>query len=138
MAILRLWSGLKYNSTTTMYDFTWWWPEVLIFSCLEVNFAIMCASMPIFWPTVMAAWTQISVTHEVTVTHDRNSRYVEHGTYPMELQRTVSTKSHESTEGLTLSTSRGDKAWDEGFEPPVGAGVTKVEVRPGEQKSRVL
>jgi len=63
---------------------------------------------------------------------------VEHGTYPMELQRTVSTKSHESTEGLTLSTSRGDKAWDEGFEPPVGAGVTKVEVRPGEQKSRVL
>lgn len=138
MAILRLWSGLKYNSTDTMYDFTFWWPEVLIFSCLEIDFAIMCASMPIFWPTVMAAWTEIFVTHEVTVSHDRNSRYTERGTYPMELQRTPSTKSHESTEGLTLSTTREDKSWISDFDKPVGAGISQVEIQPKDQESRVL
>jgi hypothetical protein len=138
MSILRLWSGLRYNKTTDMYDFTFWWPEVLIFSCLEVDFAIMCASMPIFWPTVMAAWTEIFVTHEVTVSHDRNSRYTERGTYPMELQRTRSTKSHESMEGLTLSTTREDKSWISDFDKIVGAGISQVEVQPKDQKSRIL
>ena len=142
MAILRLWSGLKYNSTAAMYDFTWWWPEVLIFSCLEVDFAIMCASMPIFWPSVMAAWTEIFVTREVTVTHDRRSRYVDNGADHLELDRTTSTRSYDSTEGLMKSTSREGKSWYTEFDPESGtgpgSGVTQIEVQPCAQKARIL
>lgn len=98
MAALRLWSGLRYNHHgVLMYDYTFWLPEVQIFSCLEVDFAIICASMPIFWPTVMAAWNQIHVTQEVIVTvenrHDADTRDVE-------MAETGSLKSHASTEGL--------------------------------------
>jgi hypothetical protein len=142
MAVLRLWSGIKYNNSTTMYDFTWWLPEVLIFSCLEVDFAIMCASMPIFWPTVMAAWTEIFVTQEVTVIHDRRSRYIDHSIDYLELERTTSTKTNSSTEGLKKSLSREGKPWFKTFNPETGkgpgSGFTQVEVQPYAQMARIL
>ncbi|KAF9702001.1 hypothetical protein EKO04_001061 [Ascochyta lentis] len=95
MAVLRLWSGLKYNNRgVVMYDYTFWLPEVLMFSCLEVDFAIICASMPIFWPTVRDAW-KITVTKEVIVMNE--PRFVD---VEMSVERTTSLKSHESTEGL--------------------------------------
>ena len=55
MAALRLLSGLKHNNRGVLvYDYTFWLPEVLIFSCLEIDFAIEYASIPIFWPTFKA------------------------------------------------------------------------------------
>jgi hypothetical protein len=138
MAILRLWSGLKYNNTVMMYDFTWWMPEVLIFSNLEVDFAIMCASMPIFWPSVMAAWTEIFVTQEVTVVHDRRSRFIDPRTVPLELSHK---KSHESTLGLTRSRTP-EGPFFATFDPETGrgpgSGVAQVEVQPYEQPVRWL
>jgi hypothetical protein len=133
MAILRLWSGLKYNNTPAMFDFTWWMPEVLIFSCLEVDFAIMCASMPIFWPSVMAAWTEIFVTNEVTVVSDRRSLYIEPSM--MELEFASPKKSHESTIGLTRTASDEHTPTYTVFDPerrPDGgrSGVSQVEVQP--------
>ncbi|EAT78609.1 hypothetical protein HBI56_172300 [Parastagonospora nodorum] len=141
-AILRLWSGLKYNNTLVMYDFTWWISEVLIFSCLEIDFAIMCASMPIFWPSVKAAWTRIYVTQEVTVVHDRRSHFIDPRTVQMELSQR---KSHESTCSLTKTTMQ--EASDEGpfytsFDPETGrgpgSGIAQVEVQPSEQPVRWL
>lgn len=102
MAVLRLWSGLKYNNSLVMYDYTLWLPEVLIFSLLEVDFAIICASMPIFWPSVMAAWNQIYVTNEVTVTVEHRD---DANKSDLEMARTSSRKSHESTEGLVTGNS---------------------------------
>lgn len=100
MAVLRLYAGLK-NKTTALrlLDFTFWLPEVLVFSCLEIDFAIMCASMPIFWPTVMATWTQIFVTQEVLITRDRRSALIA-AQEQVELQRSRSLGSFKSTEGL--------------------------------------
>ncbi|KAF3007729.1 hypothetical protein E8E13_009793 [Curvularia kusanoi] len=102
MSALRLWSGMRYNNRGyAMYDFTFWWPEVALFGCLEVDFAIICASIPIFWPTMMAAWTQITVTHEVIVTSESHP-YTDHEAKDMELNRIVpeSLKRQDSTEGL--------------------------------------
>ncbi|KZM20215.1 hypothetical protein ST47_g8651 [Ascochyta rabiei] len=101
MAVLRLWSGLKYNNRgVIMYDYTFWLPEVLAFSCLEVDFAIICASMPIFWPTVKTAWSQITVTREIIVTNEL--RFIDTDKHDLEanLERTTSIQSYESTEGL--------------------------------------
>jgi hypothetical protein len=142
MAVLRLWSGLKYNNTVTQYDFTWWLPEVLIFSCLEVDFAIMCASVPIFWPTVVAAWTEIFVTQEVTVIHDRRSRFLEYRPAFLELQRAPSLNTKDSTERLKKSTSLEERPWFLSFDPETGkgpgSGFTQVAVQPNSQKARVL
>ncbi|KAG9202953.1 hypothetical protein G6514_003734 [Epicoccum nigrum] len=104
MAVLRLWSTFKHSADLIKsYDFTWWYPEVLIISCLEVDFAIICASMPIFWPTMVANLNAIFVTKEVHVTHtDRVQDF--------EMGRPTSLKSTASQEGLT-KLATGDKAY---------------------------
>lgn len=66
----------------------------MIISCLEVDFAIICASMPIFWPTVVTNWNAIFVTKEVHVTHQDRVQDFEMG-------RPTSLKSTASREGLT-------------------------------------
>ncbi|KAF9694587.1 hypothetical protein EKO04_007436 [Ascochyta lentis] len=105
MAILRLWSTFKHSQDAIKsFDFTWWYPEVLIISCLEVDFAIMCASMPIFWPTVVANFNAIFVTKEVHITHQDRVQDFEMG-------RPTSLKSTASQEGLTKLPSGGQKSY---------------------------
>ncbi len=118
MAILRLWSTFKQRGDAIRsYDFTWWYPEVLIISCLEVDFAIMCASMPIFWPTVVANWSAIFVTKEVHITHQNRSDF--------EMYRPTSLKSTTSQDGLTKVVSGEQKSYYyNDFEADVGAGRT--------------
>jgi hypothetical protein len=41
----------------------------MILASLEIDFAIICASIPIFWPLIVKALPQIFVTKEVRVTH---------------------------------------------------------------------
>lgn len=105
MAVLRLWSNIKHLSDTTKsFDFTWWYPEVLILSCLEVDFAIMSASMPIFWPAVVAHFNAIFVTKEVHITHqDRVQNF--------EMGRPASLNSTASMKGLTKVTSGEQKPY---------------------------
>lgn len=77
---------------------------MLIISCLEVDFAIMCASMPIFWPTVIANFNAIFVTKEVHITHQDRGQHFEMG-------RPTSLKSMASQEGLTKSPSHEQKSY---------------------------
>ncbi|KAF1362824.1 hypothetical protein EJ07DRAFT_105658 [Lizonia empirigonia] len=105
MAVLRLWSMFKHSGKPLQdWDFTWWYPETLIFSCLEVDFAIICASMPIFWPTVVANFNAIFVTKEVHITHQD---LVE----DFEMGRATSLKSTSSQEGLTSLPSGEQKSY---------------------------
>lgn len=105
MAVLRLWSTFKHSGEPLQgWDFTWWYPETLIFSCLEVDFAIICASMPIFWPTVVANFNAIFVTKEVHITHQDRVQDFEMG-------RATSLKSTSSQEGLTRLPSGEQKSY---------------------------
>lgn len=105
MAVLRLWSTFKHSSDAIKgYDLTFWYSEVLIISCLEVDFAIMSASMPIFWPTVVANFNAIFVTKEVHITHQARVQDFEMG-------RPTSLKSTASREGLTKSSSGEQKSY---------------------------
>lgn len=95
MSILRLWTTFrhKFNDPMSM-DFTWWYPTPLTIACIEIDFAIICASIPIFWPVIVASLPQIFVTQEVHVTtHQRIDDF--------EMDRPTSLKSHNSQEGLT-------------------------------------
>jgi hypothetical protein len=143
MAILRLWSVFKHSqSAASSFDFTWWYPEVLIISCLEVDFAIMCASMPIFWPTVVANWSHIFVTKEVRISH--HERLDSGTTENWELRRVGSVRSRDSIEWLKrVATGEGeDEAQYKGFDAETGRdtrmGVMQVEVQPYKQEIRRL
>jgi hypothetical protein len=138
MAVLRLWSVFKHSqSAVQSFDFTWWYPEVLIISCLEVDFAIMCASMPIFWPTVVASWSHIFVTNEVHISH--HERLSGGSQENIELGRTGSMKSTASAEAFSKAPS-----WEyyKGYDTETGrdgrVGITKVEVQTFKQDTRML
>lgn len=44
---------------------------MIILSCLEIDLAIICSSMPIFWPIIEKSLTSIFVSYEVDVTEER-------------------------------------------------------------------
>lgn len=106
-----------------------WYPEVLIISSLEVSFAIMCASMPIFWPTVMISWGHIFVTNEVRVTSHERLGSVSQEAY--ELKRTESVKSNESTRILESPASDQGNLFERYYRIEMikseGLGVTHIE-----------
>jgi hypothetical protein len=115
-----------------------WYPEVVIISFIEVSFAIMCASMPIFWPTVVASWGHIFITNEVRVTsHERlDSVTQEH----IELRRASTVKSVDSTKGLTRMESEGQNPFDNSYLTQGGKDETystvRIEVQPKSQNSQ--
>jgi|TARA_R110002003_G_scaffold52_16_gene4457 hypothetical protein len=44
---------------------------MIILSCLEIDLAVICASMPIFWPIIEKSLAAIFVSYEVNVTEER-------------------------------------------------------------------
>jgi hypothetical protein len=51
-------------------DFTFYAPISILLACLEVDIAVLAASMPVFWPIVLQVLQPILVTHEVHVTRE--------------------------------------------------------------------
>jgi hypothetical protein len=43
---------------------------MIVLSCLEIDLAIICASMPIFWPIIEKSLTGIFVSREIDVTEE--------------------------------------------------------------------
>jgi hypothetical protein len=43
---------------------------MIVLSCLEIDLAIICASMPIFWPVIERSFAAIFVSYEVNVTEE--------------------------------------------------------------------
>jgi hypothetical protein len=46
-----------------------------VLSCLEIDLAIICASMPIFWPIIEKSLSAIFVSYEVQVVEERINDY---------------------------------------------------------------
>ncbi|KAF9739542.1 hypothetical protein PMIN01_02176 [Paraphaeosphaeria minitans] len=67
------------------------YPLTMILASLEIDFAIICASIPIFWPLIANSLPQIFVTQEVRVTH--HQRLPDSTNTDYELDRTSSIKS---------------------------------------------
>ncbi|KAF2013973.1 hypothetical protein BU24DRAFT_395100 [Aaosphaeria arxii CBS 175.79] len=71
-SVWRLYTVIESRAATHPYlDFTWWPAISIILSCLEVALAVMCASIPIFWPVIEDRISQIFVTHEIRVSEHR-------------------------------------------------------------------
>jgi hypothetical protein len=82
----------------------------VLITCLEVDFAIICASIPIFWPAVKAAWNQITVTKEVIVISESRYEDVHPDNLELGAERTVSLNSKISTEGLVAGENMDGKS----------------------------
>lgn len=75
-AVGRLHGIIKTNGATRPYvDYTWWTTTPVILSCLEIALAIICASMPIFWPIVERSLAAILVSYEVQIVEERVDDY---------------------------------------------------------------
>jgi hypothetical protein len=72
MSVWRLFTIVQHRAGLLPYpDFTWWSPPSFILSCLEIDLAITCASIPIFWPVVQKSLSAIFVSVEVEIKEDQ-------------------------------------------------------------------
>ncbi|KAJ4404467.1 hypothetical protein N0V82_010483, partial [Gnomoniopsis sp. IMI 355080] len=61
-------SLVEHKATTTpTFDPTWYGPESIILSVLEVDIATIAASLPVFWPYLRRNIDRIMITHEIEV-----------------------------------------------------------------------
>ncbi|KXJ90456.1 hypothetical protein Micbo1qcDRAFT_70681 [Microdochium bolleyi] len=75
VSIWRFADMVSHKATTwPTFDPTWYGSSAICLGVIEVNLAIICASIPVFWPTLSKAFMgSIFVTQEVKVT--RHMRY---------------------------------------------------------------
>ncbi|KAJ4365122.1 hypothetical protein N0V83_008740 [Neocucurbitaria cava] len=72
MSVWRLYGITATRAGTFPYlDFTWLTPPMIIASCLEIDLAIICASMPIFWPMIEKSLAAIFVSYELEIVEER-------------------------------------------------------------------
>lgn len=111
MSVLRLWTAVRHKRhETSTLDFTWWYPLTMILASLEIDFAIICASIPIFWPLIANILPQIFVTQEVRVTH--HQRLPDNNNPDYELDRAYSVKSSGGDSQENLREAREHKKTD--------------------------
>ncbi|KAL1591956.1 hypothetical protein SLS60_011548 [Paraconiothyrium brasiliense] len=64
--------SIKRIGTVPVFDPSWYTPTVYIFSILELNMAILTASIPIFWPLVASlAANKILIVNEIEIRTER-------------------------------------------------------------------
>lgn len=121
ISVWRLYSIVDHKAGLAPYpDFTWWTPISIILSCLEIDLAIMCASMPIFWPVIEKQFTAIFVSHEIQIVETRE----EHGlAYELEHTKTRggnrSLRSNSGTSTQELTNDGEDMLYKE----PISVGI---------------
>ncbi|KAK8070425.1 hypothetical protein PG997_010628 [Apiospora hydei] len=109
ISIWRVASMVEHRAATfPTFDPTWYGPISIELATLEVNFASICASIPVFWPVLTARLDKVFVTREIkierihrfeTVDEDAelNGKYL--GDNGVELQPSHRTRSNSGNDG---------------------------------------
>ncbi|KAJ0107968.1 hypothetical protein J7T55_008104 [Diaporthe amygdali] len=73
LSIWRLQSIVETRAATLpAFDPTWYGTTPIVLSCMEVDLAAICASLPVFWPVIQKSiGSVIIVTHEVKITREQ-------------------------------------------------------------------
>ncbi|KAI0894218.1 hypothetical protein F4806DRAFT_472470 [Annulohypoxylon nitens] len=89
LSIWRLATIVEHKATTSpTFDPTWYGPISIMLGTLEAMISSICASFPIFWPSLKVRLDEIFVTREVTITLNRRSnRFSVDAGDTIELQR---------------------------------------------------
>ncbi|KZM19228.1 uncharacterized protein EKO05_0007362 [Ascochyta rabiei] len=131
LSVWRLYSIVDHSAGLSPYpDFTWWTPVSIIISCLEIDLAIISASIPIFWPVVQKSISAIFINHEIEVVE---TRIDSHGlAYELEHTKTRGNQSLNSSSGTSTHELTNDR--EDGFKEPYSVGIDplSVEARGGQ------
>lgn len=73
-------------ATWPTFDPSWYGCVSILLSAVEVDLAVVCASIPVFWPILEAAGLQVFITKEVRVTSEERLRPMDSATERIELQ----------------------------------------------------
>jgi hypothetical protein len=74
---------------------------MIVLSCLEIDLAIICTSIPIFWPMIEKSFASIFVSYEVNITEERIDD--DYGlAYELEHTKSRRTGSVRSTSGTSV------------------------------------
>lgn len=120
ISVWRLQSIVDHSAGLAPYpDFTWWTPISIILSCLEIDLAIICASMPIFWPVIQKSLSAIFVSHEIEVVE---TRIEEHG-LAYELEHTKTRGHHSLRSSSGTSTHELTNDLEDGYKEPYSVGI---------------
>lgn len=58
-------------ATSPTFDPTWYGPISIVLAAVEIDSAMICASVPVFWPVFRSAGFQIFITKEIKVTSEQ-------------------------------------------------------------------
>ncbi|KAJ4378512.1 hypothetical protein N0V86_006218 [Didymella sp. IMI 355093] len=120
ISVWRLQSIVQHKAGLSPYpDFTWWTPISIILSCLEIDLAIMCASMPIFWPVIQRSFSAIFVSHQIEIVETR-AEGVGY-TYELEHTKTRGAQSVRSSSGTSTHELTNDV--EEIYKEPISIGI---------------
>jgi len=64
-------------STSPTLDPSWYGCEPIVLAALEIDLALICASLPVFWPVIEKSLGSIFVTYEVEVTRETSPKDTE-------------------------------------------------------------
>ncbi|KAH8897804.1 hypothetical protein GQ53DRAFT_884653 [Thozetella sp. PMI_491] len=56
--------------TSPTLDPSWYGSAPIVLAALEVNLAVICASLPVFWPVLEHNIGKIFITHEIEISHE--------------------------------------------------------------------
>ncbi|KAH6639686.1 hypothetical protein C7974DRAFT_136906 [Boeremia exigua] len=120
ISVWRLQTIIDHDAGLSPYpDFTWWAPVSIVLSCLEIDLAIISASIPIFWPVIQKSFSAIFVSHQIEVIE---TRVEDHGlAYELEHSKSRSDASVNSSSGT--STHELTNPPEEGYKEPYSVGV---------------
>jgi hypothetical protein len=126
ISVWRLYSIVDHSAGLSPYpDFTWWTPVSIILSCLEIDLAVICASMPIFWPVIQKSLTAIFVSHEIEVVEHRIID--DHG-LAYELEHTKTRGHHSLNSDSGTSTHELTNDLEDGYKEPYSVGIDPLSV----------
>ncbi|KAK7973442.1 hypothetical protein PG988_007576 [Apiospora saccharicola] len=119
ISIWRVASMVEHRAATyPTFDPTWYGPISIELATLEVNFATICASIPVFWPVLTARLDKVFVTREIKIERIHRFETVDEDldgakAYgdDVELQRSVRTRSNSNSNGV------GSGSRDNGLSP---------------------
>lgn len=125
VSIWRLYSIIEHSAGLAPYpDFTWWTPVSIVLSCLEIDLAIICASIPIFWPVMQKSLSAIFVSHEIEVVETRND---DHGlAYELEHTKTRGHHSLNSSSGTSTHELTNDS--EDGYKEQYSVGIDPLSI----------
>lgn len=86
-SIWRLVTIVEHQAATwPTFDPSWYGCVSIVLAAVEVDMAVVCASVPVFWPVLHSTGFEIFITKEVQVTSESRLGSIDHTEEAIELQ----------------------------------------------------